>query len=476
MKRRLHFRTWLAALLFLCAGGSSTWGQGTLYTIITNGPTAKRFNVVILAEGYTTNQLSLFLWDATNAANNLVAQSPLSEYRSYFNFHAIFVPSAEAGSDHPLAGTYKNTYFSSSFDSYGISQLITIPPNSFDGDSSHGQGKVNSQLSTLMPDYDIVVLLVNDPEFGGSGSHDPDIAASSALITSVNLFAFEIIAHEAGHSIAGLADEYEIPYAYTPMERPNATTVTNRSTIKWASWILGSTPVPTPESADFDSVVGAFQGAQYQTTGWYRPKLDCKMRTIGYGGSVPFCEVCSEQLVKSVYGHVRPLDSFAPSATNLGIYSTQTVAFSVTPLQPATHNLAVQWFTNNTPVSGATNPAFSLAPKLLGNGAHSLKAVVSDPTSLVRNDATKLLQQTNTWNLTLSLNDFALVSARYLNTNRFRFTVTGTAPSGFIIQASTNLANWVSLSTNVLAGGKYDYTNSNLTTLTQRFYRAVSKP
>lgn len=466
MNPRLLFQIWLLILLALGARPQFAVAQGTLYTLFTNGPSAKRLNIVVLAEGYLTNQLGLFLTDAASAVNNLLAQQPYQEYRNYFNAYGIFVGSAEAGSDHPISGTYKNTYFNSSFDCFNIPRLLAIPPNNgFDGNYANGQGKVDALLSSLMPEYDLVLMVVNDPEYGGSGG--------STLITSVHVLSPEIVVHESGHTLASLTDEYTTPFpGYIPVEKPNATAITSSNSIKWRAWIPNGTLIPTPDHPTNATRIGLFQGAQYQSSGWYRPKMDCKMHNL----FVDFCEVCSEQLVKSIYARLDPIDQFTPTMTNFAVVSTQAVAFSVNTLQPLTHNLNVQWLTNGVAVPGATNTAFNIPPKLLGNGARTVRVVVSDPTSLVRTDPTSELKQTNTWNLTISLHDLALVSARYLNTNRFRFTVTGSAPAGFVIQSSTNLMNWTPLATNTLTGGKFDFTNSNLTNLTRRFYRTISPP
>ena len=103
----------------------------TIQQILTNGPTATRINIVFLSEGYTTNQLGQFSIDATNVLNKLLSTPPFSQYSNYFNAFAISVASVESGSDHPCSGTYKNTYFNSTYDSYDTARLITIPPNRY---------------------------------------------------------------------------------------------------------------------------------------------------------------------------------------------------------------------------------------------------------------------------------------------------------------------------------------------------------
>jgi len=173
---------------------------------------------------------------------------------------------------------------------------------------------------------------------------------------------------------------------------------------------------------------------------------------------------------------VRPVDGFSPAAPIVLVYGTQTVAFSTIPVQPRTHDLRIQWFTNNAPAAGATNFSFHLQPLVLGDGTHSVRAVVQDATSLVRNDPARLLWATNTWSVTISLNQLQLVAPQPLSGGRFRLTITGTAPEGFVIQASTNLTDWVRLATNALSGGAYDYTNTGLSGTAFRYYRTVSPP
>ncbi|MBI3852426.1 MAG: hypothetical protein HY298_19390 [Verrucomicrobia bacterium] len=482
--RRVQGNGVVLALLLLAFPFARIFGQGTLSTIFTNGPASQRLNIVVLSEGYQSNQLAQFLVDAVNTVSNLFAAQPFQEYSNYFNAFAISIASVESGSDHPVSGEFKNTYFNSMYQSYNNSLLITIPPNAWtngstvygSNDYSQGKGKVQTLLTNLMPQYDFVILLVNHPEPGGSGQPPTPGDPLPLAITSINpSYGPEIVVHESGHMIGGLADEYNTAYpGFTPVEMPNATTQTNRAQIRWTTWILTNTPLPTPDDPTNSDLVGLFQGAQYQTNGWYRPRLDCKMNHL----FVPFCEVCTEQLVLSIYktNRVRTLDSFSPAATNFSIFSTQTVAFSVTPMQPATHDLTIQWYTNGVTISGATNPSFEFPPTSVGDGTHVIRAVVNDPTPLVRNDPVNLLRGTNNWYVSVSINQLGLSEALFLPEGRFRLTVTGTAPQGFVIQASTNLANWVSLLTTNLSAGRFDYTNSSVANVPYRFYRAYSPP
>ena len=146
------------------------WGQATLTTVLTNGLTSRRINLVYLSEGYTSSQLPQFLNDVTNTMNKLLAIPPWSAYSNYFNVFAISVASAQSGSDHYTPTTsLVNTYFNSCFDSFGIQRLLTIPPNDHDGAYNDGEGKVAALLQQMLPEYDIAGLIVNDTAYGGSG-------------------------------------------------------------------------------------------------------------------------------------------------------------------------------------------------------------------------------------------------------------------------------------------------------------------
>src|SRR5215472_14826710 len=50
--------------------------QASIQTLMANGPTSNRLNIVVLSEGYTSSQLAQFLVDATNLVNTLLSHPP----------------------------------------------------------------------------------------------------------------------------------------------------------------------------------------------------------------------------------------------------------------------------------------------------------------------------------------------------------------------------------------------------------------
>ena len=277
----------------------------------------------------------------------------------------------------------------------------------------------------------------------------------------------EIAVHEAGHTFSGLGDEYDSAYPGFPdTEEPNTTRETNPASIKWRDWILGGTPIPTPETSTYAAVVGLFEGAHYHDTGWYRPKLDCKMKTLG----VPFCEVCAETLIKSTYRLVRPIEAHSPLTNSvITLAETQSLSLAITPLNPAGHGLKTQWFTNNVAVPDATNSGFIVTGSALSLGTNQIRVEVVDPTVKVRNDPTQLLKDSRAWRVNMQVSP--VLEARGLP-GRIVFSWPTTA-TGFFLEGKTNFnpaTPWM------LLGGSpavvsNRYTVTNLTTGPVRFFR-----
>lgn len=392
---------WLV-LLWPLPGLAQYTTNGTLYSLQVSGLVSNRLNVVIFSEGFTTNTLaSSFLADATNVMQNLFAAAPFQEYQSYFNVYAIAVPSTNNGSTQPYYGVTNHTFFSSQYDPV-YNSIISVPTS--------GLQKMTNLITHLLPQCGLPIILVNYPSPNAAGGGGP------AAVIDTGAFAYQVEPHEIGHTLGHLQDEYN--YGYTDsglnITQPAANTcfITNQfsnliwsasltnsakflTNVSWRVWITNGTLLPTTSGG-----VGLYLGANYATSNWYRPEASCTMQTLG----VPFCSICSEALIKAIYQRARPIDLFNPGTNTVLLFTNpQPATFSVTCQQPLSHNLLTQWFTNGVAVVGATNPVFTFHPGNVQNGSYTLRAQVSDPTSLVLNDPSNLLSQQITWNLNVAL-------------------------------------------------------------------------
>lgn len=453
--KQVFSATLLAGILLACLAGRAH--AASYFSIAANGPASNRIDIAFLSEGYTSNQSAKFLGDCTNALNGILSRSPFNEYRGHINAGAIWVASTQAGSDHPAYGVSKSTYFNSSYD-LASDYIITIP------EGAQGQGRADALLAEHMPSYDLAVLLVNDVVFGGSDGNGRMAIASTAPASAV------IVAHEAGHVLGGLGDEYERPYPGFPdTEFPNTTCETRPEFIRWKAWISESTPIPTPETFDYYDTVGLFEGAHYHQTGWFRPKLDCAMNSL----QPPFCEVCREALVLALYGKCRPVDAFTPANSNLIAGPGTALQFSLDLLQPAAGALRVEWTVNGATVDSGTSTQFDCPPALLNTGHNTVSARVWDNTPFVRVDPTALLQQSVAWVVTVQAPaPLSLAVPHFSSLDKFVFKIDGPASGAVRIQASTNLVHWDTVSTNTLVPSGSWVTNDTLNAR-QIFYRVM---
>ena len=162
-----------------------------------NGDPANRVDLVILGDGYDASQITLFRNHVDTFVAGLFNEDPFKEYKRYFNVHRIDVTSYGSGADHPDPSVYTfvDTAFNASFDYTPPDyRLLTL----------HDSGRVTTVLnnSGLQPTQrDIILVIVNDPAYGGSGG--------SIAVASINGSVVDLIKHELGHSFGLLADEYD---------------------------------------------------------------------------------------------------------------------------------------------------------------------------------------------------------------------------------------------------------------------------
>lgn len=347
-------------LIVLCVLSGHFFGQTILGvdTLVKNGPINKRINLVIMGDGYTTAEMGQFITNATTLSTYLLNTSPFNNYKRYFNVFAIKCPSPQSGVSHPgtapdvtepasptLAVTNN---FNTRFDNWNTHRLIyAMNPSA-----------VYSVLASAFPAYDQIIILGNSTEYGGAGG--------AFGVLSIHQSAPEILAHEMGHSFAGLADEY---WSGAMNERPNMTANSNSTSIKWSQW-LGTTGVGIHP---FDTVAPGMN--------WYRPHQNCKMQFLNKN----FCAVCKQAIIEKIHSLTDPIDSYSPDNTSSITYTASSQWFRTKMIRPNPNTLKRVW-TLNTDVIAYNKDSLLLGDNLFANGDNALLLTVMDTTLLSRDD------------------------------------------------------------------------------------------
>ncbi len=346
-----------------------------------NGPNYNRINIAVLGDGYTSEELSKYSTDVDRVLVWLFGTSPFAEYEPYFNVRRIDVVSNESGADHPADGIFRDTALGAAYDCADIERLVCV-------DHAAVRGVLERSVTGNL--RDMVLILVNDDEYGGSGG--------LYAVASTHQLSSELMMHELGHSFGLLADEYVVGSTDCDNSvEPAAVNVTRESTrhaIKWSYWIEPDTPVPATDTTP--GVVSAYEGARYCASGLYRPTFDSKMRSL----ERPFEQVNTEQLIRRIYNWVSPIDAVSPDVDELRSDRCEFMDFFVqTPGEadglPGT--LETTWRIDGEVVAGGDSLA--LVSCALPAGWHRVEAEVRDTTAAVRRDPDDALVERHRWNV-----------------------------------------------------------------------------
>ena len=303
---------------------SSPAAPGALIAIEKNGEPANKVDVLLLGDGYTAAERGKFERDARRLIDILFATSPFRDHRRDFNVWGLVPPADESGISRPSTGIYRASPVGSTYDAFGAERYVLTFNN-----------RAMREIAAFAP-YEFIEILTNTRTYGGGGIFNlySTVAADSGQAPYV-------FVHEFAHHFAALADEYYTsPVAYAPAPEkktepwePNVTALQDPKALKWRDLVEPGTPLPTPwQKEAFEHMsreyqarrgkiraanrpeeemealfrevrdaevklfakehyagnVGAFEGANYEAKGYFRPEVDCIMFTR----SREFCAVC----------------------------------------------------------------------------------------------------------------------------------------------------------------------------------------
>ncbi|MEV5703979.1 M64 family metallopeptidase [Actinoallomurus sp. NPDC052274] len=363
-------------------------GRAEVVPVQITGAPAKRFNLVVLGDGYTDADMPKYRQDVDQEISTLFAFEPFKSYRSYINVYRVEIVSGESGvsCDPDLNAPRRTTPLSMKFwsgcSSTGIQRLLVM-------DNAAAQKYANMVTGTSAANRQIVAL-ANSGTYGGAGGTYATASGSNAMSSL-------IMPHEIGHSLGGLQDEYNyyqrgVPGgAYTGGEPDSIhhTLLTEdqmrRQKAKWYRW-LG-------ERSTSGGPIGRYEGGMYDTTGVWRPSAHSMMKTLGYA----YDQVERERMTQAISAKLNLIQDNTPTTAPIG---ADRVVWLET-LHPVDHTLDITWALDGKKVAGGRdNHNLDLSRLPIKPGTHTLTAKIVDPTDFVRDPAVRdsaALTQTRTW-------------------------------------------------------------------------------
>jgi len=303
-----------------------------------SGPSPDKVDLLIMGDGYTQKEMKKFEQDARRLSQHLFSVSPFRERAKDFNVWALAVPTEKSGISRPSTGVHNPSALGTRYDIFGSERYVLTLDN-----------RALREIAQHAP-YEFIEILVNNETYGGGG-----IFGQFSTAAASNDWANYLFVHEFGHHFAGLADEYYTsPVAYAaasgrpePWE-PNATALRDPANLKWKRHVKEGTPLPTPwpkeqyeeasrvyqkkraalraanrPESEMNALfredlkqtnalfaqqpqrhtIGAFEGANYEASGYYRPAMQCLM----FDRSEQFCPVCQDGITDIIDLYAGPV-------------------------------------------------------------------------------------------------------------------------------------------------------------------------
>ena len=304
---------WIAVVILLAAASAPPLRadggvvEGT-FTLLNSGDTMEKIDIVFLGDGFTSAEQNKFNARVDDAVAAFMNAHPMQALKSAFNIHRVNVASPESGTDKFAkcgedddtgdSNVSRRTAMDTGYCVDGLGSIYRCMSS-----SNH---MLAHDFAANAPGDDVIVVLVNDGGYGGCAT------GNLAYFTLSSDFA-DVVVHELGHSLFGLADEYRYDGddVFTDPEpgSVNITVSTDRASLKWRDLVLRTTAIPTQNQApncgkDADlpdrnvdeDLVGTFESATQRRCGVFRPQYSCRMRE----SDQQFCSVCRRAIIRSL--------------------------------------------------------------------------------------------------------------------------------------------------------------------------------
>ena len=187
--------------------------------ILNSGPPGQKLNIAVLGDGFAAADQTKY----NNKVKELLLDGVFGhdyfyEDLSAFNIYRVNLISADSGVSQRVYDE-KGTPNDASDDTIvSTTMKNTVLKYIYSGSWAHcwleGSAStstlVQNALNTWVPDYDLVVVLLNEDGWGGCGGGGFQVVTLAG--------GWSVLAHEFGHGTGGVADEYCTSRNYTDGE------------------------------------------------------------------------------------------------------------------------------------------------------------------------------------------------------------------------------------------------------------------
>jgi hypothetical protein len=269
----------LSALGLLIALGSAGAHAQTVTELLRNGANGDKFNIVIIGDGFAAgaDQTAYDTFVQNVVIRDLFSETRNGAYREImgaFNLFRVNAVSAQSGittvdSTGAVTNTV-NTFLGYRYSGNWNRCWMEPGPNS--------NTTLANTLDNLVPGWTHAFIILNTTSGGGCRRGNQLAITRGSTWTTA--------AHEMGHMIGDLGDEYTGTANYTGGEpgKVNLTINTDRATLKWREFVNPSTAVPTTSTTgdpveDTGLFAGATTGGTRFATGIFRPARNSRMNS-----------------------------------------------------------------------------------------------------------------------------------------------------------------------------------------------------
>jgi len=325
----------------------------------------KGLDLVLVSAGFTADEQERFHEHAENMKETLFSYKPWDRYRDWVNFHTVFVEDVGPSDTKLRVAGYEG-------------QVLTC------------DNGIASDYAMHAADADAVLVL-----------HNSNFSTPACGMWGVTVYNIRdtknsgSAAHELGHGLAGLGDEYiqrSGPFDGTPeslQDTVNVTAEPNPRLSKWHYWTVPEWPGPLgPLTYRGPKPIRNYEGAGWPS-GIYRPEESCIMR----GGRDEFCTVCDETMQANIFRYVELFDQVEPVDDDIVLWSDESLEFRLAAIAPLRESKPwvqsrLDLYLSGIKVASSDRGvvSYQLDAGKLNPGEHQLGAVLNVQSEAIRRD------------------------------------------------------------------------------------------